>query len=205
VADSRPWRDPPKDCAALGPLESNGVCYALQNTKYTLDKFDPDADDVTSDNQGVGEVYTLKLAVGCGGNCRGGAAGAPGCDQGSEFDCANGQATDGGSCIDTVNSCKNLKEDDPKCDYFTFSVKKLVNDNDIEGLISGAKSHGSCQIPTRKSVYGFGYWKNWCAGDHMHFDLARALDGVGYTSDSESGPIFRYKQIECPETKECTA
>ena len=176
-------------------IDSNGLCWEAQPTKWSFTDFNALTDDINADDavDNNAPTYTFKLATGCGGNCNSGTCG-------TSFDCVNACLNDN----DSSNPCDLSKINSNKkgCKYFAWTNNN--NQYKIPTISDDITNYESC-----KATYGkdgkfqgldSGQFRNWCSGANMHFDLTNDLKGYtagghGALSDSK---ILRYRRIKCP-------
>ena len=193
-------------------INSNGICWEAQilknvtretfnanNVKQTVGAYkssnSKDALDLEDDsNADTTKTYTLKLSVGCGGNC---------------LDNSNTCSTS----VDCVNECKpqvdgdiqrdpcSIQSGNKTCDYLIWTNNNSMTNSNMQNI----KKYGSCRLPFNITDGKFSGTKenatifpNWCSGAHMNFDLTNTLNGIILTSET-NGNIVRYRKVKCPE------
>ena len=206
-------RQKAKDCPPVESYENDinkyGICYEAQATNIPINQFNPndfkpdknfplygkengkDINDSSIVDKDA-PIYTLKLAVGCGGNCK---------PCSSSIDCVN-------KCNDknlTINPC-DINNNDSSCKYLTWSNK---NQNTItKENINGVTENNSCPLtydPKSGKFVNTGGYRNWCSGANMHFDFTNQLKGLTIFGHGNGAQIIRYRRVQCPKpSDECT-
>jgi len=150
----------------------------------------------------------IKMAVGCGGNCKNGATGS--CTVSN--DCIN-------FCKDpslTVNPCGVTAGPADTCGFLNTinnQPDSQIIKTDTQSKKASSTQNGTCPYTYDPITGDFSSaskigkkFRNWCSGANMHFDFTNDLkmpDGslfniYGHQGDPLKSPIVRYRRVKCP-------